>query len=55
MSRNPACRDPMFRALNKDKCSVLQQQPMYPQQKRMVYTMFRAANQSQPYLPPQGS
>lgn len=55
MSINPACRDPMFRALNKDKCSVLQQQqPMYPQeQKRMVDPMFRAANQSQPYPPPQ--
>jgi hypothetical protein len=39
----------MFRALNKDKCGVLQQQPMYPQrQQRMVDPMFKA---SQSYVP----
>ena len=48
MSRNPACRDPMFRALNKDKCGVMQQQPVYVEQKRMVDPMFKA---SQSYVP----
>jgi hypothetical protein len=38
----------MFRALNKDKCGVMQQQPVYVEQKRMVDPMFKA---SQSYVP----
>jgi hypothetical protein len=38
----------MFRALNKDKCGVMQQQSTYDQpRQRMVDPTFRAANQSQ--------